>query len=103
MSPKDYHEIDAPESPADDSDTDLDLDLQELDPVTSTHASSARRGKSQSERRGGLIPLRNLRMGGLRGTGQRHGGFVESGCCIGFERQSIGWPDPSLSRAQLHN
>ena len=75
MSSKDYHELDAPESPADDSDTDLDLDLQELDPVTSTSAASGRRGQAQGERRGGLIPLRNLRMGGLRGLGKRQPGY----------------------------
>jgi phospholipid-translocating ATPase len=75
MSSKVYHELDAPESPQDDSDTDLALDLQELDPVTSSGAGSARRGQTQGDRRGGLIPLRNLRMGGLRGLGKRTAGY----------------------------
>lgn len=75
MSSKDYHELDAPESLQDDSDTDLELDLQELDPITGTSAASSRRGQTQGERRGGLIPLRNLRMGGLRGLGKRKAGY----------------------------
>jgi phospholipid-translocating ATPase len=74
MSSKEYRELDAPESPPDDSDSDLDLDLQELDPITST--ASTRKGHTQrQERRGGLIPLRNLRMGGLRGLGNRTAGY----------------------------
>lgn len=74
MSSKAYHELDAPESPQDDSDTDLDLDLQELDPVTTSSAGLARRGQTQAERRGSIIPLRNLRMGGLRGFGRGKAG-----------------------------
>lgn len=79
MSSTEYHQPVAPESPADDSDSDLDLDIQELDPITTTSPSSARTdGHRRGERRGGPIPLRNLRMGGLR-SGKRNKGYGDLG------------------------
>ncbi|KAI9650017.1 putative aminophospholipid-translocase [Ciborinia camelliae] len=67
-----------PDSPVDDADSDLELDLQELDPITSatsnpSNASSRNQQKSREERRGPHIPLRNLRMGGLRNFGRNRG------------------------------
>jgi phospholipid-translocating ATPase len=82
MSSKAYHQPDAPDSPTADSDSDLELDLQELDPVTTTRApalSGSRKDRTQEERRGGHIPLRNLRMGGLRGLGKRNRGYGDLG------------------------
>lgn len=83
MSSKDYHQPNAPDSPAGDSDSDLELDLQELDPVTTTRApplSGTRKDRNtREERRGGHIPLRNLRMGGLRSLGNRNRGYGDLG------------------------
>ncbi|KAG9232101.1 P-type ATPase-like protein [Amylocarpus encephaloides] len=74
MSSRPLHQPDAPESLADDLDSDLDLDIQELDPITTSTSTSSRSYQDQNireERRSGHIPLRNLRMGGLRGLGNR--------------------------------
>jgi phospholipid-translocating ATPase len=85
MSSSTYHQPDAPNSPVDDSDSDLDLDIQELDPITTTSpagpssSSSRKDRKPQEERRPGHIPLRNLRMGGLRGLGKRNRGYGDLG------------------------
>ncbi|KAL3422715.1 phospholipid-translocating P-type ATPase [Phlyctema vagabunda] len=97
MSSSAYHQPNAPQSPIldahartvspfdiEDSDSDLDLDLQELDPVTTSspprNSASAQREKPQrEERRGGHIPLRNLRMGGLRGSANRNRGYGDLG------------------------
>ncbi|KAF4627743.1 hypothetical protein G7Y89_g10411 [Cudoniella acicularis] len=81
MSSRPLHQPDAPESPADDSDSDLDLDIQELDPITtSTPPSSSRKDrKPREERRAGHIPLRNLRMGGLRSLANRNRGYGDLG------------------------
>jgi phospholipid-translocating ATPase len=73
---------------SEDSDSDLDLDLQELDPSTSTagnnlsHSSQPRRSKEErraDQERSGLIALRSLRMGGLRGINKRSQGYGELG------------------------
>ena len=77
-----YHQPDAPNSPLDDSDSDLDLDIQELDPITTSTAAgslSRRERNPQEERRAAHIPLRNLRMGGLRGLGKRNRGYGDLG------------------------
>jgi phospholipid-translocating ATPase len=63
--PHQYHQPNAP-----DDDSDLELDLEELDPLAA-NASSPRR-KSKEHRKpyqelGARIPLRNLRVGRLRG------------------------------------
>ncbi|TVY54616.1 putative phospholipid-transporting ATPase NEO1 [Lachnellula cervina] len=84
MSPRPYNnQPDAPDLPVDeaDSDSDLDLDIQELDPITTSHPpdSSSRKPRKTEERRGGHIPLRNLRMGGLRGLGNRNRGYGDLG------------------------
>ncbi|KAF2731403.1 phospholipid-translocating P-type ATPase [Polyplosphaeria fusca] len=65
-----YHQPNAP-----DDDSDLELDLDELDPIASSSraASSPPRRPSKEQRRpyqelGARIPLRNLRIGRLRGA-----------------------------------
>jgi phospholipid-translocating ATPase len=73
-----YHQPNPPDSPVDDPDSDLELDLQELDPITTSdskpHNSSSRNHQNtREERRGPHIPLRNLRMGGLRNIGRNRG------------------------------
>lgn len=79
MSSSAYHQPNAPD-PADDSDSDLDLDIQELDPITtSSPAPSTRRDQKPAERRASNIPLRNLRMSGLRGLGKRNRGYGDLG------------------------
>ncbi|KUJ11533.1 P-type ATPase-like protein [Mollisia scopiformis] len=83
MPSRDYHQPEAPNSPADDSDSDLDLDIQELDPITTSSpagpSSSRKDRKPQDERRVPHIPLRNLRMSGLRGLGKRNRGYGDLG------------------------
>lgn len=72
--PHQYHQPNAP----DDADSDLELDLEELDPLAAgqpsasspPHASSSNRKKSYHEL-GARIPLRNLRVGRLRGNRPR--------------------------------
>ncbi|KAI8943532.1 hypothetical protein NX059_001528 [Plenodomus lindquistii] len=68
--PHQYHQPNAP-----DDDSDLELDLEELDPLNSTTraAASPPRRQSNEQRRpyhelGARIPLRNLRVGRLRGN-----------------------------------
>ncbi|PQE03453.1 phospholipid-translocating P-type ATPase protein [Rutstroemia sp. NJR-2017a BVV2] len=73
-----YHQPNPPDSPVDDPDSDLELDLQELDSITTSdskpHNSSSRNHQNtREERRGPHIPLRNLRMGGLRNIGRNRG------------------------------
>jgi len=79
MSSKDYHPPDAVNSDDSESDSDLDINLHELDPIESP-ATSRRPGDrgSRDDRRGGHIPLRNLRMGGLR-QGNRSRGYGDLG------------------------
>jgi phospholipid-translocating ATPase len=82
MSSRPLHQPEDPNSPADDSDSDLDLDIQELDPIT-TSSPASREGYqdryTRDERRAAHIPLRNLRMGGLRGPGNRNRGYGDLG------------------------
>ncbi|KAH7392873.1 hypothetical protein BKA66DRAFT_486758 [Pyrenochaeta sp. MPI-SDFR-AT-0127] len=68
--PHQYHQPNAP-----DEDSDLELDLDELDPLASHSRSAATppRRQSKEQRRpyhelGARIPLRNLRVGRLRGS-----------------------------------
>jgi len=75
-----------PDSPVDDSDSDLEIDLQELDPkTTSTGESHDRRGsgflgyRNIGEQAPPRIALRNLRMGGLRRSGKRNREYGELG------------------------
>ncbi|PVH94034.1 phospholipid-translocating P-type ATPase-like protein [Periconia macrospinosa] len=69
--PHQYHQPNAP-----DDDSDLELDLEELDPVstaaatpdTQPHRSSRERSRKPYHELGARIPLRNLRVGRLRGN-----------------------------------
>lgn len=68
--PHEYHQPNAP-----DEDSDLELDLEELDPLAGRQRSSVSppRRQSKEQRRpyhelGARIPLRNLRVGRLRGN-----------------------------------
>ncbi|KAI4595019.1 putative aminophospholipid-translocase [Pestalotiopsis sp. 9143b] len=78
-----YRSTEPPDSPVHDSDSDADLDLQELDPTSSSHSTSATLlGRNTSpEQRAPRIALRNLRMGGLRRTSgrTRRGGYGDLG------------------------
>jgi len=83
-----YHQPSPPDSPADDSDSDLEIDLQELDPITTSNPSNAptssdhRRSREEiraKQERKGHIALRNLRMGGLRGPGKRNRRYGQLG------------------------
>ncbi|OCK85288.1 phospholipid-translocating P-type ATPase-like protein [Lepidopterella palustris CBS 459.81] len=74
--PHQYHQPNAP----DDSDSDLELDLEELDPLaaSSSAATSPPRRRSKEHGKpfhelGARIPLRNIRVGRLRGN-RRNGG-----------------------------
>lgn len=69
-----HHPARPPDSPVDDSDSDLEIDLEELDPQSNPDAKSGR----ASEERGSRIALRNLRMGGLR-RGAKRNGYGELG------------------------
>lgn len=66
-----YHQPNALDSPNEGSDSDVELDLQELEPgvAQNGHAyhSDGRTKQDQSERH---IPLRNLRVGRIRGFGR---------------------------------
>ena len=64
-----HHPARPPDSPVDDSDSDLELDLEELDPQGIDAAQPGR----VVEQRAPRIALRNLRMGGLRRGANRNG------------------------------
>lgn len=71
-----YHPTEPPDSPVDDSDSDLELDLQELDPIPAREPRKAGllgHDREAAEQRAPRIALRNLRMGGLRRNGKRRG------------------------------
>src|SRR5438045_4159430 len=79
-----YHQLNAPDSPADDSESDLDIDLQELDPVTTSSPTKSSipqsKRKSREEQRAtlqrtGRIALRKLRMGGFSRAGKQNIGY----------------------------
>lgn len=78
-----YHPKEPPDSPVDDSDSDLELDLQELDPH-STHAPRNKSGllghdREAAEQRAPRIALRNIRMGSLRRSGKSTRGYGRLG------------------------
>ncbi|RFU26697.1 hypothetical protein B7463_g9637, partial [Scytalidium lignicola] len=83
MSSRSYDEPNAADAHDDhDSDSDLELDLHELDPITTSSpkaSTSWKDRKSRSERGATHIPLRNLRMGGLRGLGSRNRRYGDLG------------------------
>jgi len=83
-----YHQPNAPDSPVEESDSDLDIDLQELDPITTSNLANAsklsgtrqfREERRTGQQHSGRIPLRTLRMGGLKGNGNRNRGYEELG------------------------
>ncbi|KAI1214505.1 phospholipid-translocating P-type ATPase [Annulohypoxylon truncatum] len=82
-----YRPTEPPDSPVNDPDSDVDLDLEELDPSTSSHAQASRLlGHNQSpEQRAPRIALRNIRMGGLRRSGNRGRGYGD----LGHDRDGI--------------
>ncbi|KAK3325320.1 hypothetical protein B0H66DRAFT_547959 [Apodospora peruviana] len=67
-----YHLAKPPDSPVDDSDSDLEIDLEELDPQPGSGSDQGRRNgflgqrTEAIEQRAPRIALRTLRMGGLR-------------------------------------
>ncbi|KAK4138624.1 phospholipid-translocating P-type ATPase [Trichocladium antarcticum] len=79
-----HHPAKPPDSPADDSDSDLEIDLEELDPHADTAAQQSRTGflggqtRDTVEQRAPRIALRTLRMGGLR-RGAKRNGYGELG------------------------
>lgn len=60
-----YHRPNAPDSPIDDSESDIDLDLQELD--SDAAQDEGRLYNNQFTKHGRQIPLRNIRVGRTRG------------------------------------
>jgi phospholipid-translocating ATPase len=88
-----YHKPDAPGSLEDsDSESDLELELQELGPsnTPSTHRLRRSREERQTEQeRRAQIPLRNLRMGGLRGLGGRRKAYGELGLAHGGDGEDL--------------
>ncbi|MCJ1299722.1 putative aminophospholipid-translocase [Hypocenomyce scalaris] len=70
-----YHQPNAPDPPAGDSDSDVDLDLEELDPITSSNGYPSRQGQRREEgperTSKEQIPLRNLHTWEPRGLGRR--------------------------------
>lgn len=67
-----------PESPSNDSDSDLELDIQELDPISTEPARELQQNHPAEEQKASRIALRNLRMGGLRRT-KRDSGYGDLG------------------------
>ncbi|KAI9763163.1 MAG: putative aminophospholipid-translocase [Geoglossum simile] len=82
-----YHQPNASDSLEDsDSESDLEIELQELGPSTTSSQQRLRRSREErrtEQERRGQIPLRNLRMGGLRGLGGRRKGYGELGIAHG--------------------
>lgn len=91
-----YHQPNAPDSPTEESDSDLDIDLQELDPKTTSqplaspsNARSSREERRAGQERSGRIALRNLRMSGLRGAGKRNRGYGDLGTNRNADREDL--------------
>lgn len=68
-----------PDSPTNDSDSDLELDIQELDPISTKPTRDLQEDPSRTEPRTSRIALRNLRMGGLRRANKRGRGYGDLG------------------------
>lgn len=68
-----YHQPNAPDSNAEDSDSDIELDLHELDPITAhgvdRPCGNGRNGAWRQRRSDRQIPLKNLRAGRSKGFG----------------------------------
>ncbi|KAK0635655.1 hypothetical protein B0T17DRAFT_516884 [Bombardia bombarda] len=81
-----YHLAKPPDSPVDDSDSDLEIDIEELDPLPPAGAEhrsrsvglSGGQARDPAEQRAPRIALRTLRMGGLR-RGAKRNGYGELG------------------------
>src|SRR5579862_6932182 len=88
-----YHQPDAPDSlEGSDSESDLELELQELGPSNTPSPQRLRRSREErrtEQERRGQIPLRNLRMGGLRGFGGRRKGYGELGFAHVGDREDL--------------
>lgn len=63
-----YHQPYAPDSPIDESDSDIEFDLHELDSARSEHEHGPYNDQFAKDKR---IPLRNLRVGRTRGFGRK--------------------------------
>lgn len=63
-----YHRPNEPESPTDDSGSDIELDTHELDPATAQHGIGPYSSQFAKDKR---IPLRSLRVGRTRGFGRQ--------------------------------
>lgn len=102
-----YRSTEPPDSPVHDSDSDADLDLQELDPTSSSHSTSATLlGRNTSpEQRAPRIALRNLRMGGLRRTSgrTRRGGYGDLGHDRDGDDDAMGLLDDGDDRPQRYS
>lgn len=74
-----YHPKEPPDSPADDSDSDLEIDLQELDPIPADEPRKKSgllgHDREAADQRAPRIALRNLRMGSLRRKGKSTRGY----------------------------
>ncbi|KAI0144783.1 phospholipid-translocating P-type ATPase [Pestalotiopsis sp. NC0098] len=101
-----YRSTEPPDSPVHDSDSDADLDLQELDPTSSSHSTSATLlGRNTSpEQRAPRIALRNLRMGGLRRTsGRTRRGYGDLGHDRDGDDDAMGLLDDGDDRPQRYS
>ena len=82
-----YHQPNAPDSEAEDTDSDIELDLHELDPVTTprvdeNHSYRSSNGRQREPRTERQIPLRNLRAGKPKVFGYNRkntGGYDDGG------------------------
>lgn len=74
-----YNAKEPPDSPVDDSDSDLDIDIQELDPLPADEPRKKSgllgHDREVAEQRAPRIALRNLRMGSLRRKGKATRGY----------------------------
>lgn len=84
-----YKPAGRPESPANDSDSDLDLDIQELDPISTEPARGSQPERTSGEQKTARIALRNLRMGGLR-RNKRGRGYGDLGQSRGWDEDAQG-------------
>lgn len=78
-----YHPKEPPDSPTEDSDSDLDIDLHELDPLPADEPRQKSgllgHDREAAEQRAPRIALRNLRMGSLRRKGKSTRGYTGLG------------------------
>lgn len=70
-----YHQPNVPDSPLDDSSSDIELDLEELDPATAQHGNAQYNNQFTKDKQ---IPLRSLRVGRTRGFGRQQHSYDSS-------------------------